>query len=65
MYTPVEPQFYYITAGFKGVKIIQACFRDEVFLLPHLCRVDPSTTALWIILFSIASVWLVFIITMF
>ena len=22
MYTPVKPQFYYITVGFKGVKII-------------------------------------------
>ena len=27
MYTPVNP-FYYIKVGFKGVKIIQACFRD-------------------------------------
>ena len=23
-----KPQFYYIRVGFKGVKIIQACFRD-------------------------------------
>ena len=30
MYTPVS-QFYYIKVGFKGVKIIQACFCD-VFL---------------------------------
>ena len=26
---PCKPQFYYIKVGFKGVKIIQACFRDE------------------------------------
>ena len=26
---PFEPQFYYIKVGFKGVKIISACFRDE------------------------------------
>ena len=24
-----KPQFYYIKVGFKGVKIIQACFRDD------------------------------------
>ena len=23
-----KPQFYYIKVGFKGFKIIQACFRD-------------------------------------
>ena len=26
MYT--QTQFYYIKVGFKGVKIIKACFRD-------------------------------------
>ena len=31
---PCKPQFYYIKVGFKGVKIIYACFRDEsVFVL--------------------------------
>ena len=25
---PFKPQFYYIKVGFKGVKIIKACFRD-------------------------------------
>ena len=25
---PYKPQFYYIKVGFKGVKIIYACFRD-------------------------------------
>ena len=25
---PCKPQFYYIKVGFKGVKIIQVCFRD-------------------------------------
>ena len=25
---PCKPQFYYIKVEFKGVKIIQACFRD-------------------------------------
>ena len=25
---PCEPKFYYIKVGFKGVKIIYACFHD-------------------------------------
>ena len=25
---PCKPQFYYIKVGFKGIKIIEACFRD-------------------------------------
>ena len=25
---PCKPQFYYINVGFKGIKIIWACFRD-------------------------------------
>ena len=25
---PYKPQFYYIKVGFKGVKILQVCFRD-------------------------------------
>ena len=27
---PSKPQFYYIKVGFKGVKIIKACFRDVI-----------------------------------
>ena len=27
---PCKPQFYYIIVGFKGVKIIYACFRDVI-----------------------------------
>ena len=25
---PCKPQFYYIKVGFKGVRVIQVCFRD-------------------------------------
>ena len=25
---PCKPQFYYVKVGFKGVKLIKACFRD-------------------------------------
>ena len=28
MYTPVNPSFFYIKVGFKGIKFIKACFRD-------------------------------------
>ena len=27
---PCKPQFYYIKVGFKGIKIILACFRDDM-----------------------------------
>ena len=27
---PCKPQFYYIKVGFKGVEIIQACFRNSL-----------------------------------
>ena len=27
---PCKPQFYYIKVGFKGVRIILACFRDVI-----------------------------------
>ena len=30
---PYKPQFYYIKVGFKGVKIIYACFRDDVLFV--------------------------------
>ena len=30
---PCKPRFYYLQVGFKGVKIIQACFRDASMVL--------------------------------
>ena len=29
---PCKPKFYYIKVGFKGIKIIQVCFRDGLML---------------------------------
>ena len=29
---PYKPQFYYIKVGFKGVRIIEACFHDEEYV---------------------------------
>ena len=40
---PCKPHFYYIKVGFKGVKIISACFRD-VLLTPD-CPMLNSFTA--------------------
>ena len=34
---PCKPQFYYINVGFKGIKIIKACFRDEYMYECCLC----------------------------
>ena len=33
---PCKPQFYYIKVGFKGVKFIKACFRDDSLRLNKL-----------------------------
>ena len=43
MYTPVNPSFFYIKVVFKGVNIIQACFRDaflnvQIYFLRILIR---------------------------
>ena len=40
---PCKPQFYYIKVGFKGVKVVSACFRDGhclflIFLLLSVPR---------------------------
>ena len=37
---PCNPQFYYIKVGFKGVKIISACFRDGCKPLPAIGNSD-------------------------
>ena len=42
---PCKPQFYYIKVGFKGVNIIQACFRDV-----WLCLGLTTRQPLWVIL---------------
>ena len=36
---PCKPQFYYIKVGLKGVKIIQACFRDAYVSIKNITRV--------------------------
>ena len=43
MSTPAKPQFYYIKVGFKGVKIIYACFREtHVTVLKEILQWGPS-----------------------
>ena len=45
---PCKPQFFYIKVGFKGVKIIQACFRDAEILRDihistyQICRIQEK-----------------------
>ena len=52
---PCKPQFYYIKVGFKGVKIIQVCFRDvqlfqkdflyansECCICRFACKIEPQ-----------------------
>ena len=45
---PCKPQFYYIKVGFKGVKIIWACFRDVVLqnITKTKARIDECVTSL-------------------
>ena len=42
MYTPINP-FYYIQVGFEGVRIIQACFRDETIHHTKYLILDSSS----------------------
>ena len=44
---PYKPQFYYIKERFKGVKILQACFRNAVYI-SHRC-----VNAMYVFQFSI------------
>ena len=34
---PCKPQFYYVKVGFKEVKIIWVCFRDESWFKNYIC----------------------------
>ena len=31
---PCKAQFYFMNVGFKGVKLIKVCFRDEMWRYP-------------------------------
>ena len=41
---PCKPQFYYIKVGFKVVKIIKACFRDDIQDLSHWAGGAPKSS---------------------
>ena len=45
MYTPCKSKFCYIKVGFKGVKIIQVCFRDVVTILTNFTDDFKTTTS--------------------
>ena len=38
---PCKPQFYYMKVGFKGVKIIWACFRDDITKNTPIFSLEP------------------------
>ena len=49
---PCKPQFYYIKVEFKGVKIIEVCFRDVVMCHSDLkfylnVRIHGSVLCIW------------------
>ena len=46
---PCKPQFYYIKVGFKGVKIIQVCFRDEGPQFRFFIEISTTITMLIVI----------------
>ena len=51
---PCKPQFYHIKVGFKGVKIISACFRDETKFCSRYVniRISVRTASTTICVFS-------------
>ena len=60
-----KPQFYYINVGFKGVKIILVCFRDETligrYVLRRLIKVYIVCSGLSVLILSIISVSIYFL----
>ena len=40
MYTPVNPQFYYMKVGCKGVFVTRTCFRDGYFAYLQSIRIE-------------------------
>ena len=58
---PYKPQFYYIKVGFKGVKIIQACFRDVcIYVAMYVCIYLSVYNTDSIILGSLYDEWMIF-----
>ena len=51
---PCKPQFYYIKVGFKRVKIIKVCFRDDKAENPSL---DTHFSLDWLQSTVTKSVW--------
>ena len=52
MYTPVNPKIDCIKVGFKGDKIIQACFRDGVHSVSEYVLLKWYDTVKYFIFFS-------------
>ena len=53
---PCKPQFYYVKAGLKGVKIIYVCFRD-------VYNFDPLKPHFYIVKLRFTGVYIIFLIS--
>ena len=60
---PCKPQFYCLKVGFKGVKIILACFRDDVetvvvvrifYATRHPRHIEAAAIVMFMYLYSLA-----------
>ena len=74
---PCKPQFYYIKVGFKGVKIILVCFRDELMTIYNIfffffqdtsrkrtyTNLNPSNPNFYIVKLGFAGVNIIFLIS--
>ena len=54
---PCKPQFYYIKVGFKGVKIIQACFRDVKLETLSMQKSYQAATMVPVVQVTFQSFW--------
>ena len=68
MYTPCKPQFYYIKVGFKGVRIIYACFHDVNVRMEHITKTtqynfDHNKPLFYIVKLGFAGVYIIFLIS--
>ena len=61
MYTPINPSFTIKKWGLRGVKIIQACFRDVcIYVAMYVCIYLSVYNTDSIILGSLYDEWMIF-----
>ena len=60
---PYKTKFYCIKVGFKGVKIIEACFHDEDITKTYLYNFDPLKPHFYIVKLGFTGVYIIFLIS--